>query len=1064
MKQLEWVGWFTLVLFLNAGVWAAPVHLRCEYRINPLGMDKAAPQLSWQSDSSTPNWKQAGYQILVASSESGLANKADVWDSGRVDSGISVGIRYGGPKLLARKRYFWKVRVWDAKGEASESEEAAWWEMGLLDRADWRAEWIHRPSPEFEADRAAMRWIWLPGQDPLAVVPKAEAVFRTTISLAGKPKDAVLFLIARGSYHAAVNGHPVVSKSDWSSFDRKDISGWLQAGKNVVEVSITAPSVPSYGPGTDAKAVKTAWAGLVKITQTDGKQARVVTGSNWEARTDDKAAWQPAAVFGDLDDKRLGARPGPLPQPAAYLRKSFTVAKKVKSARLFVTALGSYRIHLNGMRVGQDVLTPEFTDYRKRVLYQTYDVTDLLKSGPNALGAVLGDGWYNSGLTWVGMHFFPPPDRLLAQLQIEFADGTNQTVGTDGSWKTAASPILHSEIYAGETYDAQRELAGWDQADFRDAGWDAAVVAAAPPATVQLTSQNTEPVKVIAKMEPKKVVEIGSGTYVFDMGQNMVGWATLRVSGAAGTRVKMRFAEILNPDGSIYTPNLRNADATDLYILRGEGQESFTPHFTFHGFRYVEVTGYPGKPGLDALTGEVVSSVNGQPSGQLTTASALVNQMWSIGTWGQRGNYLSIATDCPQRDERLGWMGDAGVFWRTGAYNYDVAAFSQKFIQDIVDAQTSQGAFTNVSPNTLPFGGESTEGAAAWSEGNVGAPGWGDAGVIVPWTTWVQYGNTSIIDENWDAMKHWLSFIQERNPDFLRKRGVGPNFADWLAPDENTNKDLLATAYWALIANMMADMARATGKAADARHYDEVVQSIREAFQKAYIKDTGEVGTGTQTSYVVALYTKMAPPALEPLLVDRLVKDIEGRGWHLSTGFLGTPFLLFTLSDHGRTDVAYRLLLNDTYPSWGYMLSKGATTWWERWNGDTGDPSMNSYNHYAFGSVMAWVYRYAAGIDTTPDAPGFKRIVIHPHLDPRIPSLHGEYDSAYGKIVSDWKAEAGQPFQLSVTIPANTSAKVVLPAAEGQTVTLDSKTAETHLEGGLQVVDVGSGSYRFEVK
>jgi len=710
------------------------------------------------------------------------------------------------------------------------------------------------------------------------------------------------------------------------------------------------------------------------------------------------------------------------------------------------------------------VLTPEFTDYRKRVLYQTYDVTDLLKGGPNALAAVLGDGWYNSGLTWAGMHFFPPPDRLLAQLQIEFADGTSQTVGTDGSWKTAASPILHSEIYAGETYDAQRELARWDQADFRDAGWDAAVVAAAPPATVQLTSQNTEPVKVIAKMEPKKVVEIGSGTYVFDMGQNMVGWATLRVSGAAGTRVKMRFAEILNPDGSIYTPNLRNADATDLYILRGQGQESFTPHFTFHGFRYVEVTGYSGKPGLDALTSEVVSSVNGQPSGQLTTASALVNQMWSIGTWGQRGNYLSIATDCPQRDERLGWMGDAGVFWRTGAYNYDVAAFSQKFIQDIVDAQTSQGAFTNVSPNTLPFGGESTEGAAAWSEGNVGAPGWGDAGVIVPWTTWVQYGNMSIIDDNWDAMKHWLSFIQEHNPDFLRKKGVGPNFADWLAPDPNTNKDLLATAYWALIANMMAEMARATGKDADARHYDEVVQSIREAFQKAYIKDTGEVGTGTQTSYVVALYTKMAPPALEPLLVDRLVKDIEGRGWHLSTGFLGTPFLLFTLSDHGRTDVAYRLLLNDTYPSWGYMLSKGATTWWERWNGDTGDPSMNSYNHYAFGSVMAWVYRYAAGIDTTLDGPGFKRIVIHPHLDPRIPSLHGEYDSAYGKIVSDWKAEAGQPFQLNVTIPANTSAKVVLPAAEGQTVTLNSKTAETHREGGLQVVDVGSGSYRFEVK
>ena len=1064
MKQLGWFSAFVFVLIVNAGVWAAPVHLRCEYRSNPLGIDKAAPQLSWQSDSSAPNWKQAGYQILVASDSGLLSAKADVWDSGRVDSDISVGIRYGGPKLSAARRYFWKVRVWDGQGNASESAEPAWWEMGLLGRADWKAEWIHRPNPEFEADRAAMRWIWLPGQDALAAAPESKAIFRTTISLTSKPKDAVLFLIALGSYSATVNGHPVVSKHEWGSFDRKDISGFLQTGKNVIEVNVTTLDVASDGPGTGAKVVKAALAALVKITHADGKATRVVTGRDWEARADDKAAWRPAVVFGDLDDARLGVHPGPLPQPAAYFRKNFALAKAVKRARLFVTALGSYRIYLNGAQVGNDVLTPEFTDYRKRVLYQAYDVTDLLKSGPNALGAVLGDGWYNSGLTWVGMHFFPPPNRLLTQLQIEFADGTRQIVGSDGSWKTAASPILHSEIYAGETYDARREQAGWNQTGFHDAGWQAAVVAAAPPATVQLTSQNTEPVKVIAKVEPKAVAEVGAGTYVFDMGQNMVGWATLRVSGAAGTRVRMRFAEILNPDGSIYTSNLRNADATDLYILRGEGQESFTPSFTFHGFRYVEVTGYPGKPTLAALTGEVVSSVNGQPSGELTTSSALVNQMWSIGTWGQRGNYLSIATDCPQRDERLGWMGDAGVFWRTGAYNYDVAAFSQKFIQDIVDAQTSQGAFSNVSPNTLPSEGESTEGADAWSEGNVGAPGWGDAGVIVPWTTWVQYGNRSVIEDNWDAMKHWLSFIQERNPDFLRKKGVGPNFADWLAPDPNTNKDLLATAYWALIANMMADMARATGKEADARHYDEVVQNIRAAFQKAYIKDSGEVGTGTQTSYVVALYTKMAPPTLEPLLVDRLVKDIEARGWHLSTGFLGTPFLLFTLSDHGRTDVAYRLLLNDTYPSWGYMLSKGATTWWERWNGDTGDPSMNSYNHYAFGSVMAWVYRYAAGIDTTLDAPGFKRIVIHPRLDARMTSVHGEYDSSYGKIISDWKNEPGHPFQLKVTIPANTSAKVVLPAGEGQTVTLDGQGAQTHLEGGLQVVDVGSGSYSFEVK
>jgi alpha-L-rhamnosidase len=727
-----------------------------------------------------------------------------------------------------------------------------------------------------------------------------------------------------------------------------------------------------------------------------------------------------------------------------------------------VTALGSYRVFLNGSQVGDDALTPDFTDYRKRVLYQVYDVTHSLVNGNNVISALLGDGWYGSGLTWVGMHFFPPPDRFVAQLELDYADGSHETFVTDESWKAAESPILRSDIYAGEAYDARLEQSGWEKPGFDDSKWKPAVVADAP--AIAVSSQITAPDRVIATLHPRSVTPVANGTYIFDMGQNMVGWTTLKVKGAAGTKVQLRFAEILNPDGTIYTANLRNADATDVYILRGGDEETFSPHFTFHGFRYVEVTGYPGTPLLDAIEGNVVSSVGGDPVAKLATSSDLVNQMWSIGIWGQRGNFLSIPTDCPQRDERLGWMGDAGVFWRTGSYNFDIAAFSQKFIQDIVDAQTTQGAFTNVSPNTLPFRGGGTEDTSAWNEGMVGAPGWGDAGVIVPWTTWVQYGDKAAIEENWDAMQRWMEFIQSRNPDFLRTKGVGPNFADWLAPDEHTNKDLLATAYWALIANMMSQMAHAVGKEADAKGFDDVVQNIRTAFQKAYIKDDGEVGTGTQTSYVVALYTKMAPQALEPLLVDRLVKDIEARNWHLSTGFLGTPFLLFALADHGRSDVAYRLLLNDTYPSWGYMLSKGATTWWERWNGDTGDPAMNSYNHYAFGSVIAWVYRYAAGIDTSPDSPGFKEIVVHPHLDARMTSARAEYDSIYGKIISDWKGTPAGPFSLTVKIPANTSARVFLPAIAGAHLTEDGTPVEAQAENGSYVIRIGSGSYNFEVR
>ncbi|MGA8442317.1 MAG: family 78 glycoside hydrolase catalytic domain [Candidatus Sulfotelmatobacter sp.] len=1048
---------------LSPAAFAAPLHLRCEYLENPLGIDQASPHLSWQSDNTERDWKQSAYEILVASSAELLpAGKADIWDSGKTTSAESVGIVYHGPALESRERYYWKVRVWDAGGQESESVEAAWWEMGLLHATDWKAKWITLKGSDDE-ERHSIRWIWLAGQDALVVPSETAATFRITVNLSEQPQDAFLVLSARGNLIATVNGHEVDAKNEWAAFDRRDISEQLMVGRNSIEVKVRTPPTPRFGPNAGATTSAAGLAALVVMHRRDGTTMRFPTGEQWEASADGMSNWQPAEVVADLTDQRLGD-PGPFPQPAAYLRRAVAIRRTVQRARLYATALGSYRVFLNGRRVGTDVLTPDYTDYRKRVEYQSYDVTGLLVKGQNVIAALLGDGWYGSPLTWAGMHFFPPPNRFLAQLDLTYSDGTHQTIVTDDSWKGAASPIVKSTIYGGEVYDARLEQVGWEAHGFDDSKWKSATVS--DPPSIAVSGQLTAPARVVATLDAKKVTPMANGTYIFDMGQNMVGWTTLKVKGSSGTKVQLRFAEILNPDGTIYTANLRNADATDVYILRGSEEETFSPHFTFHGFRYVEVTGYPGTPAIDALQGNVVSSINGEPSARLTTSSALVNQMWTIGTWGQRGNFLSIPTDCPQRDERLGWMGDAGVFWRTGSYNFDIAAFSQKFIQDIVDAQNQQGAFTNVSPNTMPSGGEGSTGTSAWSEGMVGAPGWGDAGVIVPWTTWLQYGNKAVVEENWEAMQHWLDFIQSRNPNFLRKNGVGPNFGDWLAPDQNTSKDLLATAYWALIANMMAQMAHAMDKESDAKRYEDLVQNIRSAFQKAYISADGTVGTGTatQTSYVVALYTKMAPEALEPALVDKLVKDIEAHDWHLSTGFLGTPFLLFTLADHGRTDVAYRLLLNDTYPSWGYMLAKGATTWWERWNGDTGDPAMNSYNHYAFGSVIAWVYRYAAGIDTLPNSPGFKEIVIHPHLDARMTSARAEYDSIYGKIISDWKGTPTGPFSLSVTIPANTSARVFLPAIAGAHLTEGGNPVESRAENGSYVVQIGAGSYNFEVK
>ncbi len=1050
MTKFRIVCALQMCFILTAVSYGAPVRLRCESLQNPLGMDALKPRLSWQSDNSERNWRQSAYQILVARSPAQLkAGHADIWDSGKISSPESVGIVYGGPNLEPRKRYYWAVRVWDAAGKSTQSAETAWWETALLNKADWKAQWITWANPEAAVDRSGIRWIWVNGQDALSMTPKVSAVFRTKVEVPEHPREAALFLLSRGNFLAKVNGQQVGAKQRWNSFDRIDLG--LNPGKNSIEVTVTVAEPNEFGPEAGAKTMKAALAGLLKITRSDGTIQRVATDSGWQAKLAADSSWQAANVIGDLDDKRLGDVP-PLPQPAALLRRAFDVSKPVKQARLYVTALGSYRVFLNEKRVGNDVLTPDFTDYTKRVIYQSYDVTEYLTHGHNAIAAVLGEGWFGSGLTWEGRSYFflPSPTRLLAQLEITYSDGTSSTVVTDESWKGSASPILRSEIYAGEVYDARRRQPGWNRSDFDDSRWTAVSVLEAPP--ILLVSQMSAPARVTESLTPKSIQPSANGAYIVDMGQNMVGWVNLKATGPAGTAILLRFAEILNPDGTIYRENLRNADAADVFVLRGEGEETFAPHFTFHGFRYVEVSGYPGVPTTGSITGQVVSSVSGEPTAKLVTSSDLVNRMWSIGIWGQRGNFLSVPTDCPQRDERLGWMGDAGVFWRTGSFNFDIDAFSHKWMHDVVDAQTEKGAFTNVSPDVLrPFGSE-------------GAPGWGDAGVILPWTTWVQYGDKSIVEQNWPAMVRWMNFIAQANPDYLRKKGVGPNFADWLAPDEHTNKDLLATAYWALIADMMAQMAHALGKEAEAKQYSDTVESIRKAYQGAYIKENGDVEGGTQTSYVVTLYTKMAPPALEAAMVTNLVKDIEARDWHLSTGFLGTPFLLFALANHGRADVAYRLLLNETYPSWGYMLSKGATTWWERWNGDTGDPAMNSYNHYAFGSVVAWVYRSVAGIDTIPAAPGYREITIHPRMDSRVTKARGEYESVYGKIVTDWKNESGGPFFLEVTIPANTTAKIFLPMAGSGQVAQDGKPAKSKKETDSYLVEVGSGSYKFEVK
>ena len=1048
-----------------------PDHLQCEGMQEPLGIDISRPRLSWQLQDSRRGVRQAAYEIRVASSPESLAqDRADVWDSGRIDSDQSVNVPYGGPAVESRRRYYWQVRVWDAQGQASAYSQVSWWEMGLLSPQDWKAKWITRDMPLERGDyESAPKWIWADGDNALTNATPGKRDFRFRFNLARKPKSAMLFITAKDNVAAWINGKQVLVESPMGNFGRaRDPWGYfrvipvgklLNAGAN----SLAAEAIVQQERNRPPQA---GFIALLRVEMPDGKIERFIsgpewktspgqTGNAWVAQAFDDSSWPGAVVVAEIGQAPLGT-PWPA-QPVNLLRRNFTLAKSVRSARIYSTALGTYQLYLNGHRVGNDVLAPGWTDYRKRVVYQVYDVTSQVRQGGNAIGAILGGGWYADGLGWLQTryNFGPPPVRLLVQLEIEYTDGTRDSFVSDESWKAKQSPILGSEIYNGESYDARLEQKGWDEPSFSDARWGAVAIAAEPQAPV--VAQNFQPIRVNETLKPKTVTNPKPGVYIFDLGQNMVGWARLHVSGKAGTKVQIRFGEVLKPDGELYTENLRTAEATDNYILRGKGAESFEPHFTFHGFRYVELTGYPGTPTADAIEG-VVFYTAAPFTTQFKTANQTVNQLWSNILWGQRGNFLSVPTDCPQRDERLGWMGDAEVFWRTASFNANLAAFSHKFTTDIRDAQSPTGAFTDVSPRVGPTGDS--------------VAGWADAGVIIPWSAYLQFRDTRILEENWDAMEKWMEHIAGSNPNYLWLKERGNDYGDWLAIGSQTSKDLIATAFWAYDASLMMRMAQALDRPADEQKYREIFEKIRTAFNQEYVKPDDTVGTGSQTSYVLALHMNLLSSPQRAIAVQKLVDDIKAHDWHLTTGFLGTPYLMIELSNSGHSDVAYRLLLQTTYPSWGYMIEHGATTMWERWNGDQmmGDPSMNSYNHYAYGAVAEWLYRYAAGIDEAPEDPGFHRIVLHPQFDAALGEVKATYDSSYGPITSNWKVD-GNTITWDVVIPPNTTSLLYVPGdvtsrvqEGGKDIRQSTGISFILRDDRRAIYEAGSGSYSFSIQ
>ncbi len=1023
--------------------------LKCEYRSNPLGIDETHPRFSWTLLSKERGAVQGGYQVLVSSDADHLSRqKGDLWDTGKVGSDQSIQVEYRGKSLVSRQRAYWKVRVWDKSGKASGWSKPQWFEMGLLHKQDWKGQWIS--TPEEGAPQATLKgakWIWYPEGNPLQSAPAGSRYFHLSFAVPQSKKvaSATLLATADDAYTATLNGQNVGSGSSWKVAGNHDIASALKAGEN--SLTIKADNSGENPAG---------FIGAVEIRYTDNSKDRFVTNSHWKAAQTASGGVKPA-----MEIAELGAQPWGIPAAGSetpkspYLRREFEVARAVAKARVYVTAKGVYRLYINGKRVGDDYFTPGWTNYHERIQYQTYDVTSQLQEGANAVAMVLGDGWYTGHIAWAGRKQYGASTRGLAQLEITYTDGSTETVATDSSWQGRHGAILASDNLMGETYDARQEIPNWNKFGAEAKGWNPVETEAL--GNVPIVASVGSVVRKYTEIKPLTIKEAPKGAYIYDLGQNMVGWVRLKVKGKAGTSVRLRFAEMLNPDGSIYVTNLRGARATDTYTLKGEGTEEYEPYFTFHGFRYVEVTGYPSVPTKDAITGVVVTSAFTH-NGEFACSNPMVMKLQHNILWGQMGNYLEVPTDCPQRDERLGWMGDAQVFIRTACFNTDVSTFMTKWVQDVREAQAKNGGYSDVSPYL------GTAGNAA--------PAWGDAGVIVPWTVYTFYNDTRIIAKHYASMVRWIEYIREGNPDLIWAQRSGNNYGDWLSINANTPSTVLSTAYFAYSTRLLAKMARVLGKTDDAEKYDKLFQDIRSAFQAKFLASDGMIQGNTQTCYLVALHFDLLPENLRKIAAERLAKDVLSKGTHLSTGFVGVGYLNPVLTHEGYSDLAYKLLLNDTFPSWGYSIKQGATTIWERWDGwttDKGfqDPGMNSFNHYSLGSVGEWLYASVAGIDIDPTRPAFKHIVMKPHLGGGFTFAKASHDSLYGKIASHWKLENGR-FLWKITVPVNTTATVHIPTKNANDV-LESKASASASQGvrmvssGAEgvVYEVGAGSYEF---
>jgi alpha-L-rhamnosidase len=1046
-----------------------PEHLRCEYLDNPRGIDVERPRLSWWIQGSRRGERQTAWQVLAATSPELLAKEqGDLWDSGKVASDQSIHVEYAGAPMRSQIRCWWKVRIWNMDGIPTPWSAVAQWSMGLLKPEEWAGQWIGLDRGEqAPASLGEAQWIWYPEGNAATSAPAEKRFFRRVVNL---PADrrvtaAAVVMTADDGFTLLVNGVEMCRSEGHPNVVTADVAARLRPGANVFAVIAYNKTGPPQNPA--------GLIGSLRITFAEGEPLDVITDGQWRsAKTEgaqwtgvdfDDSRWLHAGVLGKYgmapwgvvaagsDHRRL---------PARYLRREFTIGKEFKHATAYMSGLGFSELYLNGRKVDIRVMDPTQSRYDKRVMYVTFDVAEYLRNGRNAAGVILGNGRFFAPRVVIpaATPTFGFP-KLLFQMSIEYTDGTSELIVSDKDWKiTDQGPIRANSEFDGEEYDARMEMSGWDREGFDDSNWPAVQSVAAPRG--KLVAQMLEPMRVIETLKPVAIDNPRPGIYVAAFGQNLYGMTRIKVNGPRDTRVVIRTTFDRHPDGMIDMAPNRSSLSTDIYTLKGEGVESWSPRFRGQGTRHAEITGWPGVPTTKDLELLVVHS-DLEKAGDFSCSEELVNKIHASMRRTVRMQERGVPMD-PDRDERQAWLSVSEKTSETEGCLYNVAAFYTNFLAETRIDQREDGCLSDAG--------------SFWPWSQSGDPCWPAVVTTTPWSCWLMYGDRRILADNYFMMKRWVEFLEKRvDADFIYRKG---NYGDWVdaysmdgKPDNGaTSRPLLWTAYFYYNCNLAARIAEFLGHLADAAHFRTTAEKTGVAFNKVFFdpkSDTYE--SKTQTSYVLPLAFGLTPPERRQAVADNLVKDIlVAHNGHLSVGCVGMKWLMQTLTDIGRTDVAWTILTQTTRPGWGYMISKDGTSIWERWDRDTRDPGMNGQSQTILaGYLGAWMFQTLGGINYDPARPGFRHIILRPQLAGDLTWVTASHRSPYGNIRSEWRI-AGNKFLWTVNIPPNTTAEVVVPAKSADSITESGEPAARapgvrllHVEPGAAVFSVESGSYSF---